>query len=144
MEKCIECQQDYGGAYCRPCNSRHFRDNFKNWTSGDDNIDKLIQESQLNAAHLWEFIEWIEYSNLKDIEHVAEGGFGSVYKAIWKDGLISYKYNGEVGYFWNINKSEWVRNGETKVAVKKYRNGTSVKVEYLNEVIDLDSYKLQF
>ena len=107
------------------------QDNFKNLTSGDPSIDELIQESQLNANSKYQLLEWIEYSNLKDIEHLAEGGFGSVYKAIWKDGPVKRRY--DVGC-WDVKKSEWVRQGETQVAVKKYRNGTSVSSEFLNEV----------
>jgi len=134
--KCPECNKVYQNniqyfyGYCKSCNSGHFRDNFPNWTSGDDNINKLIQESQLNAENEGQLLEWIEYSNLKDIEHLAEGGFGSIYKAIWKDGRISYK--------WNVKKSEWERQGETKVAIKKYRNVTIVSSDFLNEVIKLE------
>jgi len=130
--KCPKCKQDYSyydGFYCKPCNSNHFRDNFPNWTSGDDNIDKLIRESQLSANSELELLEWIDYSNFKDIQHIAEGGFASVYKAIWKDGPITYKYNK-----WDMETSKWIREGETKVAIKKCRNGTSVSSEFLNEV----------
>src|SRR5579859_689865 len=81
-KKRTECQCDNLLTYCKPCNSGHWRDNFPNWTSGDDNIDKLIQESQLGATYEWDLLEWIEYSNFKNIEHVAEGGFANVYKAI--------------------------------------------------------------
>ena len=136
MEKCIECRQDCINDYCVPCHSGHFRDHFPNWTSGDDNLDNLIQESQLNASGDWEFLEWIEYSNLENIEHVAEGGFGNVYKAIWKDGPITYK-KGEikkVWYFWDVEKSKWIRKGETVVAVKKYKSATNMSSEFLNEV----------
>ena len=134
--KCPECNQDCLGYiyYCKPCNSGHFRDNFPNWTSGDDNIDKLIQESQLDAEHTQKLLEWIEYSNIKDIEHLAEGGFGSVYKAIWKDGPIKNKLDNDKTYYWNVKESKWIRWGETQVAIKKYRNATSVSSEFLNEV----------
>ena len=64
------------GEYCKPCNSNHWRDNFPNWTSGNNNIDNLIQESQLGADDEWKLLEWIEYSNLKDIEYLAEGDLG--------------------------------------------------------------------
>src|SRR4051812_603203 len=120
MEKyqCLECNKDIDyGDYCKPCNSSHFRDNFPNWTSGDDNIDKLIQDSQLNANNRWEFLEWIEYSNLKDIEHLAEGGFGSVFKAVWKDGPITERWEQSQRYLWDVQKSEWIREGETEVAL---------------------------
>ena len=124
--KC-DCGMKY---YCKKCNSRHWRDNFRNWTSGDANINELIRELQLNANNPREILEWIEYSNLKEIEYLAEGGFGSVYKAIWKDGQIT---RNEYGY-WNIKKSQWIRDGETLVTVKKFRNGMSVSSDLLNEV----------
>src|SRR5579863_1271629 len=123
MSKCPECQQDVNvNYYCEPCNSGRFRNRFQNWTSGDDNLNQLIRESQLNAGRIEEVLEWIDYSNLKDIEYFAEGGFGSVYKAIWKDGTITYKYN----TMWDMKKSEWTRQSGTMVAMKKYRNLTFI------------------
>src|SRR6266542_1329737 len=133
--KCQECGQNNDRYYCKPCNSVHFRDNFAYWTSEDSNLDELIQNSQLNADISLKLIEWIEYSNLENIELVAHGGFGSVYKAIWKDGLIVY------GNSWNLNKSEWQRNGNTEVAVKKFRNATNVSSEFLNEVNNIYFFK---
>ena len=136
FKKCPECNKDYDGIYCQPCNSGHFRDNFKNWTSDDEHIDKLVQESQLNARYKGELLEWIEYSHLENIEHVAEGGFGNVYKAIWKDGPITYKMDEikDVSYFWDIEKSKWIRQRQTVVAVKKYKSATNMSSEFLNEV----------
>src|SRR5579883_1215785 len=131
--KCPECNSElYYPFYCKPCNSNHFRDNFPNWTSGDDNIDKLIQESQLNATWNRDFLEWIDYSNFKNIEHLAEGGFASVYNAIWKDGPIGkYDEDKQRWYYWDMETSKWNRQGKTKVAIKKCRNGTSVSLEFL-------------
>ncbi|GBB85212.1 hypothetical protein RclHR1_11780004 [Rhizophagus clarus] len=127
--KCSECGQKT--FYCKSCNSVHFRDNFAHWTSDDLNIDVLIQNSQLNAQFRNEFIEWIEYSNLENIKFIAHGGFGDVYEAIWKDGPIC---DGYVKPLWNINKSKWNRDNRKKVAIKKFRNMTSVSAEFLNEV----------
>jgi len=135
--RCPRCNENYNPLYfyCKPCNSCHFRDNFQNWTSGNDPIDNLIQESQLNANDETEFLEWIEYSNLENIEHVAEGGFGSVYRAIWKDGPITAKEDeNERWCHWDVEKSKWIREGEIVVAVKKYRNVTSMSSDFLNEV----------
>src|SRR5581483_4660012 len=81
------CQNNHN-SYCKPCHSAYFRENFAYWTSDDSRIDELIQTSQLNATYTWDLIEWIEYTNLENIEFVAHGGFGSVYKAVWKDGPI--------------------------------------------------------
>src|SRR5579883_2118761 len=80
-KKRTKCQCDKLYTYCNPCNSKHWRDNFPNWTSGDDNIDKLIQKSQL-GANRYKLLEWIEYSNFKNIEHVAEGGFAACIKLL--------------------------------------------------------------
>src|ERR1051325_6483876 len=88
MSKC-SCQDKYSYYYyCKPCGSAYFRDNFAHWTSGDSNIDELIQNSQLHANNESQFIEWVEYTNLENVKFIAHGGFGTVYKAIWKDGPI--------------------------------------------------------
>ena len=55
-------------------------------------IDKLIQANQKNATDHYQIIEWIPFSNFHCLEHIADGGFGSVYKAIWKSGPISSYY----------------------------------------------------
>ena len=122
------CQNDHRD-YCKSCHSAYFRDNFAHWTSGDSRIDKLIQNSQLNANYQWKFIEWIEYTNLENIEFVAHGGFGSVYKAIWKNCSIDTWDNNR-----NYNKFELQRNNNFEVAVKKFRNVIQVSSEFLNEV----------
>jgi hypothetical protein len=132
MNKCQECGQNDNFNYCKPCNSVHFRNNFIHWTSGDSNLDKLIQNSQLNATLPWELIEWIEYSNLENIELIAHGGFGSVYKAIWKDGPLK-----KFEETWDLKKSEWKRENKKEVAVKKFQNATNVSSNFLNEVIKL-------
>ncbi|RHZ86089.1 hypothetical protein Glove_54g42 [Diversispora epigaea] len=64
---CPECNQG--------CNSKHFQNDFNNWTSGNDKIDKFIQEALLNANHNWELIEWIPYDRFKDVKQVGRGGF---------------------------------------------------------------------
>src|ERR1700722_15556178 len=80
---CKECKQPNTGDHnwCRSCNSKRFQQDFENWTSGNSNVDKLIQESQLNAKNNYEKLEWIEYDRFENIEYIAKGGFGKVYKA---------------------------------------------------------------
>src|SRR5581483_6896015 len=120
------CQNDHR-EYCKSCYSAYFRDKFVHWTSGDSRIDELIQNSQSNAVDEWDLIEWIEYTNLENIEFVAHGGFGSVYKAVWKDGPIDTEKA-------QNNKFELYRLSNTEVAVKKFRNCIQVSSEFLNEV----------
>ena len=53
----------------------------------DANIDKIIQESQINNR--CEKLHWIPYDNLQNIEHIADGGHGSVYSAKIENGILS-------------------------------------------------------
>ncbi len=130
---CNECKQPntgcsvYGEPWCQSCNAKHFQENFKNWTSGNSDVDKLIQESQLNAKNGYEKLEWIEYDRFENIEYVAKGGFGTIYKAIWKDGTISR---------WDCETDQWKRYTDTnEVALKSLNNSKDITLEFLNEVI---------
>src|SRR5205085_10381942 len=89
MEQCPQCHQFIGSWYCRLCNADHWKNNFDNWTSGDSTIDEIIQKSQLFAKAHYQLIEWIEFKNLKNMEHMADGGFGKVYKAVWEAGPLT-------------------------------------------------------
>jgi hypothetical protein len=46
-------------------NAKNVQQNFGNWTSKNEHIDKFIQESQLNARSRFEFLEWIPYDQLR-------------------------------------------------------------------------------
>ena len=42
---CEKCKQPKNGhAWC-PCNAKHFQQNFRNWTSGNSDVDKFIQKT---------------------------------------------------------------------------------------------------
>src|ERR1051325_668046 len=123
MSEC-SCQNGKIANYCKACHTTYFCDNFAHWTSGDSNIDELIQNSQLNANYSSQLIEWIEYTNFENVEFVAHGGFGSVYKAVWKDGPITK-------ITWKVKEQ---RSSDREVAIKKFRNATHVSSEFLNEV----------
>ena len=127
---CKECKQPYTGSHfnnrwCKSCNAKHFQENFKNWTSGNSDVDKLIQESQLNAKTLYEKLEWIEYDRFENIEYVAKGGFGTIYKAIW---ILSR----------NCETDQWNRNEDNvnynEVALKCLNNSKDITLEFLKEV----------
>jgi hypothetical protein len=48
---------------------------FDNWISGNDIINKFIQESQLNARNNYVLLEWIPYNRLRNIKFLAKSGF---------------------------------------------------------------------
>src|SRR5688572_11396332 len=66
---CQECwQPKTAPTWCRSCNSKRFQDNFKNWTSGNHNIDKMVQETQLETKSPNKLLEWVEYDSFYDVE----------------------------------------------------------------------------
>ncbi|EXX55490.1 Tpk1p [Rhizophagus irregularis DAOM 197198w] len=127
MDLCEECNQNNTGyEWCRACNAKHFQRNFKNWTSGNANIDKFIRDTQLSASHQQNVLEWIPYNTFYDIKYIAKGGFGQVYRANWIDGCI-YKRN-------NKNQN-WDRYSNITVALKILNNSKDVTWEFINEII---------
>ncbi|RHZ80058.1 hypothetical protein Glove_139g108 [Diversispora epigaea] len=124
---CPECNQelDEYNDWCKPCNSKHFQNDFNNWTSGNDKIDKFIQDAQLNANGNWDVIEWIPYDKIKDVKQIGKGGFGTIHYAWWIDGEI---------WKWDIENQQWNRWGEnSEVALKKFDNFVNFN-DVLNEM----------
>ncbi|RHZ73054.1 hypothetical protein Glove_233g46 [Diversispora epigaea] len=122
---CPECNQKHNKYYwCKPCNSKHLQNDFNNWTSGNDKIDKLIQNAQLNADVNWKVIEWIPFDRFKDVKQIGKGGFGTIHYARWIDGNI-----GE----WDIENQQWKRDRKVEVALKKFDNFVNFN-DVLNEM----------
>jgi len=86
---CSDCNQPKNFiTWCQNCSSKRFKQEFSKWTSGNEQIDKFIQDTQLKARNIDEIIEWIPYNRLRNIQYLAKGGFSTFYKAIWLDGPI--------------------------------------------------------
>ena len=125
---CKECKQSKtdGYGWCRTCNAKHFQQNFQNWTSGNHDIDEFIQKTQLKARNHEKVIEWVEYDRFENVEYLAKGGFGTTYKAIWKDGFIQN---------WDSKNNQWKRYKENEpVALKCLHNSQDITAEFLREV----------
>ncbi|GBB87509.1 hypothetical protein RclHR1_00140013 [Rhizophagus clarus] len=121
---CKECKQpNIDSGWCQPCIRNHLKQNFKSWTSGNNEVDKFIRETQLKAKNRHQILEWIEYDKFEDIKYLAKGGFGTTYKAIWKDDP-----------FWEKNYGEWGKIGETKVALKCLHNSQDISAEFFKEL----------
>jgi hypothetical protein len=109
---CKECKQPNNDIdRCYSCNPKNFQKNFINWTSGNHDIDTFIQKTQLKAKNRDEVIQWIDYDNFENIENLSKGGFGAIYKAIWKN-----------------------QNKDCPVALKCFYNSRDMTVELLKEV----------
>jgi hypothetical protein len=123
---CEECSQpNTDSRWCQSCNSKHFQQDFNKWTSGNKEIDKFIQNFQLNATRWFEVLEWIPYDRFENIEYLAKGGFGIVYKAKWIDGSI---------YYWDINQNKWDRYSRD-VVLKCLDDSQNLATDFLQEVI---------
>ncbi|CAB4438571.1 unnamed protein product [Rhizophagus irregularis] len=93
------------GKCSRMCYAMRFQQSFKNWTSGNDDIDKFIQVMQLSAhGDVNEALEWIPYNKLYDIKYITKDEFGKVYRANWIDGCIS------IFPSWDNVNQNWKRN----------------------------------
>ena len=128
---CPECNKsntDY--EWCNQCNAKRFQ---QDWTSGNKYIDNFIQETQFNTQNLYEVLEWIPYNRLTNIKYLAKGGFSTVYKAIWLDGLTDN---------WNYDARQWNRRLQNvhfstrdyEVVIKNLNNSSNINEEFLNEV----------
>jgi hypothetical protein len=104
--------------------TRWFEQNFNNWTSGNNDIDKFIQDTQLSVRYdTKEALEWIPYDRLFNIEYIADGKFGKIYRANWIDGCIDK---------WDDENQNWKRVNQKKPVILKSSN--NVTLEYINEV----------
>ena len=115
--------------WCQPCASEYCQQNFKNWTSGNHDVDEFIQKAQLKAERYKQIIEWIEYDRFENVEYLAKGGFGTTYKAIWKDGYLYFDY---------YDNYQFIRNKDDEkghpVALKCLHNSQDITAEFLREV----------
>ena len=151
MDYCPSCRQPNTSFFwCQNCNSKRFQRDFDKWTSGNNRIDKFIQETQLKAKWYREVIEWVPYDRLRNIEYLAKGGFSTIYKAIWLDGHIDH---------WSDSKQNWERDNYysdydaekqkdiksplnenekrgLRVALKSLNNSSNINEDFLNEVSD--------
>ncbi|EXX74633.1 Ste20p [Rhizophagus irregularis DAOM 197198w] len=124
---CGECKEPgTGERWCQNCNSKRFKNNFKNWTSKNNDIDEFIQQSQINSVHYMKYLEWIPFKNFKDIIYITKGGFGKIYSAKWIEGNI---------ISWDIENQEWERNINQNVILKSLDNSSScITTDFLNEI----------
>jgi hypothetical protein len=123
---CENCNQEcLATLFCEYCVRNYLKANFSNWTSGNDNIDKLIQKCQSETLEPNKIIEWIPYNNLQNIKYLTEGGFSEIYKANWIDGCH---------FGWDSNKQQLKRVGRQKVILKKLENIENASNSWFEEV----------
>jgi hypothetical protein len=90
-EVCGECNEPGTGfCWCQHCNAKRFKKNFKHWTSRNENIDELIQQSQLNALHAFKCLKWIPFEKFENANYLTRGDFSKIYMAGRPEGNLEY------------------------------------------------------
>ncbi|RIA83939.1 kinase-like domain-containing protein, partial [Glomus cerebriforme] len=124
---CPECNQinKYSCLeWCQICNYKRYQKDFNKWTSGNELINKFIQDAQLKARNNRETMEWIPYDRFRNIQYLAQGGFSTVFKAIWLDGSIDK---------WDCENQQWERDSY-KLEDEEYENAKQENIKSpLNE-----------
>ncbi|POG74120.1 kinase-like domain-containing protein [Rhizophagus irregularis DAOM 181602=DAOM 197198] len=122
---CENCNQEcLATLYCEYCVQNYLKANFSNWTSGNNDIDNLIQKCQIETLRPDTIIEWIPYNNLQNIEYLTKGGFSEIYTAEWIDG--GYKE-------WNYKEQKLIRIGTEKVILKGLENVENANRRWFEE-----------
>ena len=121
-KECVKQYTDIKDEWCKSCQTNDLKMKFTNWTSGNKQIDDLIQEvrSKINKSSDIIF-EWIPYDQFRDIEEIGNGGFATVYSATWERKVA-------------ISKTEHSQLIESKIALKCLYKSQNITNEFLNEV----------
>ncbi|CAG8798102.1 9211_t:CDS:2, partial [Gigaspora margarita] len=124
--ECENCKnRTYAQQYCEYCIINYLTDKFNDWSSGNFEIDKLIQECQLNVQRPDYIVEWIPYKNFSDIKFKTKGGCASIYSAIWKDGRFDA---------WDKKNRQLKRTGKQHVILKRLNNSNESSEKWIIEV----------
>ncbi|CAG8662442.1 2685_t:CDS:2, partial [Acaulospora colombiana] len=136
--KCRECHRPNTNkhqkvGWCHSCNTFRFKNDFYNWSSGNDAVDYFIQETQLNAKSHGDVLEWIPYESIDSVDYIAKGGYGTVFSATWKDGYITH---------WDKKTKRWARSGSMIVTVKSIDNSANMTGEFFHEDPQTQDYMI--
>jgi hypothetical protein len=108
------------------CETKYFQHNFKNWTSGNNDIDKYIQDTQLSVHYyVSDPLEWIPYDRFNNIEFIVEVGVGKAYRANWIDGCRDY---------WDCVDQKLIRTNQNMDVILKNLNDPSEVTLIFNKV----------
>jgi hypothetical protein len=124
---CENCNEEcLATLYCEHCVRNYLKAKFSNWTSGNKDVDNLIQKCQMETLTPYNVIEWIPYSNLQNIKYLTKGGCSEIYTADWIDGY----YNK-----WDSKEKKLKRFGTHKVILKSLQDVGSANRSWFDEVL---------
>src|SRR2546429_7007149 len=130
---CENCNQEcLATLYCEYCVRNYLKANFSNWTSGNNDIDNLIQKCQMETLMPNMIVEWIPYNYLQNIKYLTKGGFSEIYTAYWIDGRYEE---------WDPKEQQLKRIGHHNVVLKRLENVESANQSWFEEVCNLKYLK---
>ncbi|GES90834.1 kinase-like domain-containing protein [Rhizophagus clarus] len=122
---CENCQDEcFATYYCEHCVRNYLKENFSNWTSGNNDIDDLIQKCQIETFRPDRIIEWIPYNNLQNVEYLTKGGYSEIYTATWIDGNYDE---------WDSKEKQLKRSRNLWVILKELENVESANRSWFEE-----------
>ena len=123
---CENCQDEcLATLYCEHCVRNYLKAKFSNWTSGNNDIDNLIQKCQMETLSPEKIIEWIPYNNLQNIKYLTKGGCSEIYTADWVNGRYEE---------WDSKNQQLKRFGGQAIILKKLENVESANRSWFEEV----------
>jgi hypothetical protein len=132
---CENCNQEcIATSYCENCVRDYLKLKFSNWSSGNNDVDNLIQKCQLETVIPNKIIEWIPYNQLENIKYLAKGGFSEIYTADWIGGRYEE---------WDSKEYQLIRSGNCKIVLKKLENVESANQRWFEEVCSQKKKKIK-
>jgi hypothetical protein len=121
---CLRCQfKSNFFNWCNMCKLKHFKLNYDEFPSGNNEIDKILKNYYCESNSPKELIEWIPYNEFKNITYE---GSPKLCSAIWLNGYICN---------WNKNKFNWNR---------EIKNLEVMLINFENLEDSLYKYKVRF
>ena len=115
-KNCNEIYTDINHKWCKPCQINNLK------TSGNEKIDKFIQEIQMKFDLNNDIvIELISYNQFNDIKEISKDDLTTIHLAKWKDGPLCY----------DVNKREYRRVPNETVVLKFLDNS---QYDFFNKV----------
>src|ERR1051325_9147441 len=123
---CENCQNEcLATLYCEHCVRNYLKANFSKWTSGNNDVDNLIQKCQMETIRADRIVEWIPYDNLQNIKYLTRGGYSEIYTADWNDGHYEE---------WDSKEKKLKRLAMRGVVLKKLENVENANRNWFEEV----------
>ncbi|RIB01030.1 kinase-like domain-containing protein [Gigaspora rosea] len=123
--ECYHCKRfNTSKSWCQSCDPQKI---IHERMSGNKDIDNFIIKLQLKTTGFDKVIEWIPFDRLVNVQFIGEGGFGSVFSAVWLDGIriIENDYTGK--------DKRWSRKPSCIVALKTLSGSQASALDFLKE-----------